>query len=997
MSTTPSHIARYTVVQPIAAGGMGEVFLARDEKLDRLVAIKLLRDGFDNEELRGRFEEEARNVAKLTHPNIVTIYEYGAYDGRPYIAMEYVAGHSMAELIRRKMPLPLARRIRLIEELCSGLTHAHKAHLVHRDVKPANLMVTTSGMLKVLDFGIAKLRGTDRTQQGMLVGTLNYMSPEQITGQPVDHRSDIFAVGAVLHEVLTYEQAFKGDLTTAMFAIVHGQPERLSTRCPGLDAGFQRVVDRCLAKAPADRYQDLSMLKRDLARLRKPLEEDDADAVDTVVSLDLEKAMSSAPSHALTARPTEPRVDPRSKADRVDDETAVVEPAAPTPHLAETLVVPRPDESALRRRAGEIARAEAEERARVEAEEAERAEAEERAKAEAEKRKQVEAAEVARAEAERHAQAEAEKRKQVEAAEVARAEAERRREEQARRAAEAEHAKRVRTLLDQTSRTADPLSARRAAAAELLRLVPQHVEASARLAQLDAAIAEAAHQQALDAALVAGETLLAQGQFDAAETHAADVTKARPRDSRALRLVDGVVEARRARDLTRAAVVRAESLAADRQWDAAVLALDAVDPNEPGVAALLALVGRERAQEARRQRGAARAVRIRLLASNRVVWAGLGAAATLALTVWLWPAPSLTPAPSESPTAEPADSRVAQIPVAEPPVTPAPDAKPQEDAKTQETVTPQPPVPPEPERQTPPVQPPAPVPTPVPAPAATVPVRVGANVKPPRKVRNVDPVYPANAMAAGIQGVVVVEIQVGTDGAVTQARALRSIATLDQAALAAVRQWRFTPTIVDGIPRPVIMPVSVPFTLAAKPPVVAERTEPVAPPVREPERPPVERSVPVVVPPTPRVLPAEPPAPGPVAPAPIPTPTPPPVSDGGAALRQADEARVRALLGAFGQAYEAKDMNGLKRVWPAMARNVENSYRGVFQSYSRLSWGLQSADVDITGNVAVARAAVQVVLRDLRSDGATTERRAYRFTFERKGAAWTIANVENLR
>ena len=493
------------------------------------------------------------------------------------------------------------------------------------------------------------------------------------------------------------------------------------------------------------------------------------------------------------------------------------------------------------------------------------------------------------------------------------------------------------------------MTARRAAAAQLLQLDPRHVDAAALLADLDAAIADAARQQALDAALVAGETLLAQGQFDAAETHLADVAQGRPRDSHAVRLADGVD---------------------DRQWDDALLALDAVDPSEPDVAA--------------------RAARIRGLASNRLVLAGLGAAATLALTVWLWPAPSLTPAPSESPTAEPADSRVAQIPVAEPPVTPAPDAKPQEDAKTQETVTPPPPVPTEPERQTPPAQPPAPTP------AVIAPVRVGGDVKPPRKVRNVDPVYPASAVAAGIQGVVVVEVQVGADGTVTQARTLRSVAALDQAALAAVRQWRFTPTLVDGVPRPVVMPLSVPFTLTAKP-VVAERAEPVAPPVREPERPPVERSVPVVATPPPRVLPAEPPAPVPVAPAAIPTVTRPPVSDDGAVLRQADEARVRALLGAFGQAYEAKDMNGLKRTWPAMSRNVENAYRGVFQSYSRLSWGLQNAEVDITGNVAVARAAVQVVLRELRSDNATTERRTYRFTFERKGAAWTIANVENLR
>ncbi len=965
MSTTPSHIARYTVVQPIAAGGMGEVFLARDEKLDRLVAIKLLRDGFDNDDLRGRFEEEARNVAKLTHPNIVTIYEYGAHDGRPYIAMEYVAGHSMAELIRRKMPLPLARRIRLIEELCSGLTHAHKAHLVHRDVKPANLMVTTSGMLKVLDFGIAKLRGTDRTQQGMLVGTLNYMSPEQITGKPVDHRSDIFAVGAVLHEVLTYEQAFKGDLTTAMFAIVHGHPEPLAARCPGLDAGFQRVVDRCLAKAPEDRYQDLSMLKRDLARLRKPLEEDDGDAVDTLLSVDLEKVIGATPTPTtgLTGKAAGPdsqraldsalaagqaaialgQLDSAARhaaqALALDSDNALAldllerarrsRDAEPTPHLAETLVVPRPDESALRRRAEETARAEAEERARVDAErraqaaavELARAEAEEQANAAAEKRQHAEAEERARVEAERRAQAAA--------AELARAEDARRRDEEARRAAQADRAHRVNTLLTRARRTADSLTARRAAAAELLRLDPQHVEAGAVLAELDAAIDEAARQEALDAALATGETLLAQGQFDAVETHVADVSQARPRDSRAVRLADGVVAAH-----------------------------------------------------------PARAVRIRGLASNRLVLAGLGTVATLVLTVWLWPTSSPTSTTPESTEAQSTESRAAEVPAVEPPVTPP--TAPTE--QRQEIVTPEPLTPSEPVPQAPP-QPAVPLPSPTPA--TLEPVRVGRGVSPPRKTRNVNPVYPASAEAAGIQGVVVVEIQVDTNGAVTDAKVLRSIAALDPAALAAVRQWRFTPTLVDGVPRPVVMPVSVPFALTAKP-VVAERAEPVAPPVREPERPPVERAVPVVAPPPPRVLPTEPP-PAPVAPAPVPTPTRPPVSDDGAALRQADEARVRALLGAFGQAYEAKDMNGLKRTWPAMSRNVENAYRGVFQSYSRLSWGLQNAEVDITGNVAVARAAVQVVLRELRSDNATTERRTYRFTFERKGAAWAIANVENLR
>jgi serine/threonine-protein kinase len=271
---------------------MGEVYLGRDPRLDRLVAIKLLRADFDDPELRSRFEEEAKHAAKLTHPNIVTIYEYGEHDGRPFIAMEYIPGHSLAEIIREQHPVALARRLRYVEELCAGLAHAHKAHIVHRDVKPANLMVTTAGTLKVLDFGIAKLHGSQRTQKGMLVGTVNYMSPEQVNGLTVDHRSDIFAVGAVLYELLTYEQAFKGDLTAAMYAIAHKEPEPLVHRCPGLDPALADIVGRCLAKDPARRYPELASLKRDLARVRRTLDEDEVDAPETLAPLaDVEKTL----------------------------------------------------------------------------------------------------------------------------------------------------------------------------------------------------------------------------------------------------------------------------------------------------------------------------------------------------------------------------------------------------------------------------------------------------------------------------------------------------------------------------------------------------------------------------------------------------------------------------------------------------------------------------------------------------------------------------------
>jgi serine/threonine-protein kinase len=268
----PACIAQYPVARLVASGGMGQVYLARDPDLDRPVAIKLLREGFDNADLRARFEEEARHAARLAHPNIVTIYEFGTHEGRPFIVMEFIPGHSLAEIIRDRHPVPLARRLQLGEELCAGLAHAHRARLVHRDVKPANLMVTTSGVLKVLDFGIAKLHGVDRTQEGVLVGTVNYMSPEQVQGLPVDHRSDVFSVGAVLYELFTCEQAFSGSITTAMFAIVHREPAPMVDRCPGLTPALAGIVSRCLAKHPGRRYQDLSLVKRDLERIRHELE-----------------------------------------------------------------------------------------------------------------------------------------------------------------------------------------------------------------------------------------------------------------------------------------------------------------------------------------------------------------------------------------------------------------------------------------------------------------------------------------------------------------------------------------------------------------------------------------------------------------------------------------------------------------------------------------------------------------------------------------------------
>ena len=186
---------------------MGALYLAQDPKLDREIVIKLLID--DNDELRERFAREARSAARLRHPHIVTIFDVGDWEGQPFIAMEYIQGHTLAEIIRGSSPLSTVRKLRLIEELCDGLAFAHKTGVVHRDVKPANIMVDANGSLKILDFGIARIaESAGMTQAGMLIGSLNYMSPEQVTGQVVDNRRDIFAVVAVLNEQITSRQAF---------------------------------------------------------------------------------------------------------------------------------------------------------------------------------------------------------------------------------------------------------------------------------------------------------------------------------------------------------------------------------------------------------------------------------------------------------------------------------------------------------------------------------------------------------------------------------------------------------------------------------------------------------------------------------------------------------------------------------------------------------------------------------------------------------------------
>src|SRR5262245_3754595 len=248
---------------------MGALYRARDPRIGRYVAIKLLRPGYDTPELRDRFSREARAAGILSHPNIVTIYDVGEHDGLPFIAMEFVRGDTFADLICLRPPLPVMRKVQLTEEVCSGLAHAHEMNIVHRDITPANLIVGPEGTVKILDFGIAKLTATSTTLPGSILGTLNYMSPEQIRGTAVDARADIFSVGAVLYELLSHQPAFPGQLPDDVLPrILHGAPTPLLEYCPDLDPRLVEIVDKALEKDPDQRFQTIVSLQRALAAVR---------------------------------------------------------------------------------------------------------------------------------------------------------------------------------------------------------------------------------------------------------------------------------------------------------------------------------------------------------------------------------------------------------------------------------------------------------------------------------------------------------------------------------------------------------------------------------------------------------------------------------------------------------------------------------------------------------------------------------------------------------
>ena len=264
-------IFHYRILEKLGEGGMGEVYLAEDTKLNRRVALKFLPAQYASDEnFKARFKREAQAAAALNHPNIITIHEVAEYESRPFIAMEYVEGESLKDLISRK-DLSLDRVIDLGIQISGGLAKAHQQGIVHRDVKPQNVVIDKDGRARILDFGLAKLaRDAMLTRTGSTVGTVAYMSPEQARGEEVDARSDVFSFGVVFYEMITRRLPFQGDHEAAvMHSILSDTPEPLARYKAEVPEELQRIVDKALRKDVGTRYQSAADLMADLKELRK--------------------------------------------------------------------------------------------------------------------------------------------------------------------------------------------------------------------------------------------------------------------------------------------------------------------------------------------------------------------------------------------------------------------------------------------------------------------------------------------------------------------------------------------------------------------------------------------------------------------------------------------------------------------------------------------------------------------------------------------------------
>ncbi|HLY54747.1 MAG TPA: serine/threonine-protein kinase [Stellaceae bacterium] len=269
--TLPRPLGRYSLIGVLGRGAMGVVYRAHDPMLDRAVAIKLVRadllEPAERQEFLDRFRLEARAAARCSHPNIVSVFDFSDDAAAPSIVMELVEGETLQQRLRAAPPLPPAEAIAIARQMLDALGYAHAQGIVHRDVKPANVIALRNGRIKLMDFGVARVGGVNLTQAGMMVGTLRYMAPEQAAGREMDHRADLFAAAVVVYEMLTDATPFPGSTAGELLTrLVGPEPADLAALRGGL-AGFAPIFRRALAKAPAERYPTAAALAEALGQV----------------------------------------------------------------------------------------------------------------------------------------------------------------------------------------------------------------------------------------------------------------------------------------------------------------------------------------------------------------------------------------------------------------------------------------------------------------------------------------------------------------------------------------------------------------------------------------------------------------------------------------------------------------------------------------------------------------------------------------------------------